>query len=73
MFGLSDKVLRLLDEYFRSQPLIVKVFIYGSRAMGRETPGSDIDLAIVTNCDHDISGKVKTDLEELPTPYLHPA
>lgn len=73
MFGLSDKVLRLLDEYFRSQPLIVKVFIYGSRAMGRETPGSDIDLAIVTNCDHDISGKVKTDLEELPTPYLYPA
>ena len=70
MFGLPEEVLKLLQDYFIAHPQIVKVFIYGSRAMGRETPGSDVDLAIITKSEHDISGSVKADLEELPTPYL---
>jgi predicted nucleotidyltransferase len=70
MFGLPDNVLQLLRNYFVAHPQIVKVVVYGSRAMGRETPGSDIDLAIVTTSDHDISGTVKADLEELSTPYI---
>lgn len=70
MFGLPENVLKLLRDYFEEHPEILKVYVYGSRAMGRETPGSDVDLAIVTNSDHDISGTVQADLEELPTPYL---
>ena len=70
MFGLPEDVLKMLQIYFVAQPQIIKVFIYGSRAMGRETRGSDIDLALVTNSDRDISARVKGDLEELPTPYL---
>lgn len=70
MFGLPKSVLNLLQNYFANYPQIIKVFIYGSRAMGREKPGSDVDLAIVTTAESDISGKVKIDLEELPTPYL---
>lgn len=70
MFGLPENVLQLLRSYFKAHPQIIKVWVYGSRAMGRETPGSDVDLAIVTEADCDISGKVKADLEELPTPYL---
>jgi predicted nucleotidyltransferase len=38
--------------------------------MGKETPGSDIDLAIITNNEKDISGTIQAALEELPTPYL---
>ena len=70
MFGLPATVLQLLQSYFVSHPQIVKVVIYGSRAMGRETPGSDIDLAIITQGEQDLSGSVQSDLEELPTPYL---
>jgi predicted nucleotidyltransferase len=70
MFGLPENVLKLLHNYFISHPEIEKVFIYGSRAMGRETPGSDIDLAIITKSHTDISGTVQADLEALPTPYL---
>ena len=70
MFGLSAHVLKLLQNYFLARPQIVTVFVYGSRAMGRETPGSDVDLAIITKSEEDISGSVKADLEELPTPYL---
>lgn len=70
MFGLPEQVLKLLQNYFASHPQIIKVFIYGSRAMGREAPGSDVDLAIVTRSEQDISRSVQADLEELPTPYL---
>lgn len=70
MFGLPENVLKLLQNYFAAQPQIVKVFVYGSRAMGKETPSSDIDLAIVTLSEKDISGTVQADLEALPTPYL---
>ncbi len=70
MFGLPDRVLKLLQDYFAAQPQIVKVLIYGSRAMQKEMPGSDVDLAIITESETDISGRVQMDLEELPTPYL---
>lgn len=70
MFGLPENVVKLLEDYFSTNPQILKVIIFGSRAMGRESPGSDVDLAIITISDCDISGRVKIDLEELPTPYL---
>ena len=70
MFGLPETILKLLQDYFRTHPEIVKVYLYGSRAMGTEKPGSDIDLAIITTSQRDISGGVQADLEELPTPYL---
>ena len=38
--------------------------------MGTEERGSDVDLAIFTSCDRDISDHIKADLEQLPTPYL---
>jgi predicted nucleotidyltransferase len=58
------------QDYFNAHPQIIKVFLYGSRAMDRASPGSDVDLAIITNSEYDISGQIKIDLEELPTPYL---
>lgn len=69
MFGLSEHILSLLRAYFEKQPELQEVWIYGSRAMGRQRPGSDIDLAIVTTSQQDLSGHIKTDLEDLPTPY----
>lgn len=70
MFGLPENVLKKLQDYFSTRPQIEKVYIFGSRAMGRERPGSDIDLAIVTTTGSDISGSIRADLEELSTPYI---
>lgn len=70
MFGLEQKVIDLILNYFASKDKVLEVYIYGSRAMGRESTGSDIDFAIVTSSQDDLSGQVKLDLEELPTPYL---
>lgn len=70
MFGLPEKTLALLQFYFSEHPDIEEVRVYGSRAMGTETLGSDIDLAIFTRSASDISSTVKMDLEDLSTPYL---
>ena len=69
MFGLSTRILSMLNTYFEQQSDLQEVWVYGSRAMSKERPGSDIDLAIVTNADEDLSAHIKTDLEDLPTPY----
>jgi predicted nucleotidyltransferase len=43
------------------------VKLYGSRALGRHRPGSDIDLAFSAPIDH--TAALAGALEELPTPY----
>ena len=45
-FGLPDKAISQLCDVFRQYAEIRRVIIYGSRAMGRERLGSDIDLCI---------------------------
>jgi len=67
-FGLPDRTVNELLEYFKSKPEIEKVMIYGSRAKGTFRNGSDIDFAIWTDDDAN-SYKILWELEELPTPY----
>ena len=47
MYGLSDKVIADINGVFRKYPNIRKVILFGSRAKGTYSEGSDIDLAIV--------------------------
>lgn len=46
MYGLSNEIIQGLCEVFQSQPNIRKVILFGSRAKGNYTTGSDIDLAV---------------------------
>lgn len=47
MYGLSDTVIADICGVFRRFPNVVKVLVFGSRAKGTYTEGSDIDLAVV--------------------------
>lgn len=47
MYGLSDTVIADICSVFRHFPNIDKVLIFGSRAKGTYSEGSDIDLAAV--------------------------
>lgn len=47
MYGLSDTVIIDICDVFRRFPNIDKVLIFGSRAKGTYSEGSDIDLAVV--------------------------
>lgn len=46
-FGLSDTVIKELQDIFRHHSNIEKVLIFGSRSKGNFRAGSDIDLAVI--------------------------
>ena len=48
-FGLSDTVIKELQDVFRRHTNIRKVLIFGSRSKGNYRVGSDIDLAVIGN------------------------
>jgi predicted nucleotidyltransferase len=59
-------------DLFKCYPGIVKVILYGSRAMGNYRAGSDIDITLVTDdcfSDTDLL-KLEGDLDESNLPYL---
>jgi predicted nucleotidyltransferase len=66
--GLPARTIEQIDGVLRLFPEIRWVKLYGSRAIGRHRPGSDIDLAF--SAPHDCSAALAGALEELPTPYL---
>lgn len=68
VFGLPERTINELIEYFNTKPEIEKVMIYGSRAKGTFHNGSDIDFAIWTDA-HDKITTIIDELDELPTPY----
>jgi len=63
--GSVAEISRCLREQF---PQLNWVKLYGSRAMGRQWSGSDIDLAF--SADQDCSAALREALDQLPTPYL---
>ena len=67
-FGLPDRTVNELINFFKSKPEIEKVLIYGSRAKGTFKNGSDIDFAIWTD-DEENSYRIAWELDELSTPY----
>ena len=71
LFGLPATTLAQLRDYFDSVKNLDKVIIYGSRASGDFHKGSDIDFAIFSSSTSDLTGKILTELDELPTPYLY--
>jgi uncharacterized protein len=46
MFGLSNNIIEEFCSIFKKHPNIDEVLIFGSRAKGNYSEGSDIDLAL---------------------------
>lgn len=46
LFGLPDSAILKLRQVFEQDARITNVWLYGSRALGREKPSSDIDLCV---------------------------
>ena len=72
MFGLPENSFRKILEALGSFSEIEKCVIFGSRAIGNQKPGSDVDLAIIGKR---VSAKTVIDLsaqlnERLPLPYF---
>ena len=65
---LPERTMRMLTDLFSSYPELKEVRLYGSRATGKATPRSDIDLATVGIEDVYRLGRLALDLEDMPIP-----
>ena len=72
LFGLTDTSFQKLMQALETFPEIEKAIMFGSRAMGTEKKGSDVDLAIQgQSVTSETVTKLHTLLEEnLPLPYF---
>lgn len=68
-YGLSPDDLEKIKGVFKNFPLIGEVVLYGSRALGAQKPGSDIDIALKGNLTFSILLRIENQLEELNLPY----
>lgn len=69
-FGLSDNLIKNINQIFERYPKVSEVVIFGSRAKGDYRDGSDIDLALKGNdlrLDDVLNLSVK--LEDIIFPY----
>ena len=69
-FGLSDTVIKELQDVFRRYSNIEKVLIFGSRSKGNYRAGSDIDLAVIgKDIDYRLILNLQCDIEDLELLY----
>ncbi len=69
-FGLSDTIIKELQDVFRKHSNIRKVLIFGSRSKGTFREGSDIDLALVgENVDQKQVLKILCEIDDLDLLY----
>ncbi len=70
-YGLDDATVEKIRQVFVLYPEIDKVVIYGSRAMGRQRDGSDIDLTFFgKQLDRNTLNRIESALDELNLPYM---
>jgi uncharacterized protein len=70
-FGLTERDIATIRGILSAYREVDEVWIFGSRAKGSQRPGSDIDLAILTEgISNDILRKIIVDLEESSLPYF---
>jgi len=70
-FGLSKIQLQLILGVLHNFKEIEKALIFGSRAKGKNKPGSDIDLALIGDkLNSLLVNRVASALDDLPLPYM---
>ena len=73
LFGLPQQTIGQIQEVFAQYSVVKKVLVYGSRAKGNYSNGSDIDLTMYGEYSDSISYKVLLridgQLDDLPIPY----
>ncbi len=69
-FGLPETTLGSLRAVLAAHPAIERAILYGSRAVGRHKPGSDIDLALSGEAlDERELGRIADEIDDLLLPY----
>lgn len=70
IYGLEDGAVERIRNVLARYPQVDKALIYGSRALGTNRPGSDIDLALFGNSlDLHLVNRISNDLDDLMLPW----
>lgn len=69
LFGLEDRVLNEIKKIAANNKNIKEIKIFGSRALGNFRPNSDIDLVVFGLVDFETILKIRSEFNELSTPY----
>jgi predicted nucleotidyltransferase len=69
-YGLSNKTIQRISTVFKGFPEINRVVLYGSRAIGNFSEGSDIDICIFGDAiQNGTKAKIANALDDLLLPY----
>ena len=69
-YGLNESIIARINTVFSRWPGVQSVILYGSRAKGNYSPGSDIDLTIVGDTvTQSESLKIAAELDDLLLPH----
>jgi predicted nucleotidyltransferase len=69
-FGLSESSLDHVKTVLARHPVVQEAIVFGSRALGREQPQSDVDIALRGDISSLEIEKIVLELDELPLPYV---
>ena len=56
----TEEVIRILSNYFKSQPVVQQAWLFGSYARGEQTLHSDVDVIILPNSSVQTSPIIET-------------
>lgn len=68
--GLQPSQRQAIREVLEHYPCVREATLYGSRAMGRHRPGSDIDLTLMGDIDLFTLNTISNTLDDLMLPYV---
>ena len=66
--GITKASYDIIIDYFKSNPNIKNVWVHGSRMIGTNSKGSDIDFVI--DCPEEDMKEIENKIENLPIPYF---
>lgn len=70
-YGLDQQLLDQISTVFESYDQVEEAWLYGSRAMGTQKEGSDIDVTLKgSSLNLEILNSIAADLDDLMTPYF---
>ena len=67
-FGLSETTVAAVRSVLARHPAVQEAIVFGSRALGREHPRSDVDIALRGQLPPLEAEDIALELEDLPVP-----
>jgi len=68
-FGLSEEALDAIRGVLVHHPAVEEALVFGSRSLGREYPGSDVDIALHGEVSPLEAESIALELDDLSLPF----